>query len=215
MKLSESELSRHLARRDGELEVVSDDPPDDALSSTLVALKAELNEVGDVPLGERDWLAQIDEHRSPRRRLLAYPVATAASVLVVSALFVAGIGIEWRDGPAADGDLASIDLGHADLVSVDPNSLPSLIARSQDLENLAQTSGGWSGAEAQEGRVDTALTRLILMQVAAIDDRLTSLDGSLDTDRTRMLWQRRVNLLQAYNAAIENVDPDVTNSRSM
>ena len=216
--MKNSNISQHLARRDGELEVVSSDAGelDAELLKSLGDLKAELGNLSDVELPERDWHSEAlrlspraGQHSSRGARILQYPLATAATVLFASALLVGGIGMDWSR------DSERIELGSADLVTSSPDSLPALIARSQDLESLAQISGSWSGHDSPPTQLDTEtpLTRLILMQVAAIDDRLSSLDGQADRERIRMLWQRRVNLLQAYNAAVENANPDL--SRSM
>lgn len=225
--MSESKISQHLDRRDGELGVVSKKHEEDAsLLSALGSLKAELNNMPDVAVEPRDWqgeAARLLDGKAPsaqvitplgdrpgRRwtpRFVQYPMATAALVLFATALFVTGIGTDFtRD----DGRL---DLASVDLVTDGSDPLPALIARSQDLESIAQISGSWAGSPAPtETDAETALARLILMQVAAIDDRLSSMEGDVDPERMLSLWQRRVNLLEAYNAAIEGPSPDLRRS---
>ena len=223
--MNESKISQHLARRDGELELVSDEHEEDAaLLESLAALKSELNSMPDVDLGPRDWHleaerlatnppqlgARTEARKSARAPLFVqYPMTTAATVLLATALFVTGIGMNMNG--SSDG--VSLDLASADLVTANDDALPALIARSQDLENIAQISGSWSGTPPlEDSNPETALTRLILMQVAAIDDRLSNMEGGSDPERVRMLWQRRVNLLEAYNAAIEKASPDLRRS---
>lgn len=214
--MNESKISQHLARRDGELALISSDlETDERLLDALNELKDELNSAADVELGQRDWQLEAERWNSthqvaqkqPTSLFVQHPMATAASVLFAAAIFVVGIGVDWQ------GTGGQVDLAEAQLVTATNDPLPALIARSQDLENLAQISGGWSGVTPAQTENETQLTRLILMQVAAIDDRLSSMNGQGDRARERMLWQRRVSLLEAYNAAIENANPDL--SRSM
>ena len=215
--MNESKISQHLARRDGELGLVKDEYEEDVLLlESLKALKSELIPLPDVDLGSRDWRLEAAQLASPtkvssRARFFSkYPMSTAATVLLATAVFVTGIGMNFNDSQHAE----DIGLAKADLVSPSSDVLPALIARSQDLENIAQISGSWTNDQARaQAAPETALTRLILMQVAAIDDRLSGLQGEGDSQRVRMLWQRRVNLLEAYNAAIEKASPDL--SRSM
>lgn len=214
--MNEKTISQHLARRDGGLELVVDEHQEDAaLLESLSTLKSELNAMPDVDLGARDWHREAERIGAPRKTgraplFLRYPMATAASVLLATAMFVTGIGMNMND---EQDDGSQLALDGADLVTTSDDALPALIARSQDLENIAQISGSWSGTPPQpDSGPETALTRLILMQVAAIDERLSNLDGGSDPERVRMLWQRRVNLLEAYNAAIEKASPGLRRS---
>jgi len=195
-----------LALRDGEpvdAERISGDPEQiETGLATLEHLKARLNDLPDVEVDESAWLGAARPARAPI--WTRQPLATAASVVLVSALFVYGLVGGVRD-------LSGTGTQLPDAVAASPAMQPSLVDlmdRSRDLETVAYGTAGWRSAPADQSTLDmSAMGEVILLELARVDADIQSLEDTGNEQAARLLWERRVILLQAFIADMANSNP--------
>ncbi len=187
---------------------------------------------------------QIGRPGMPRRAAGAsrwhwqqFPMATAASVFFISALAVFGLFSGVGDFMRSNDQIASLPSatlpGQGDIhYASGESALISLMNRSRDLEQAVYSAGSWqlkpaavasagqqTGAGQQSAGLDVSpVGQFILYQLADIDERIARLHESeqMDESLRLVLWQQRVNLLQAFVAETASTNPgDFVDSRSM
>jgi len=195
-------VSDLLARRDGKpLDVararaIADDATAQRDLHRLVALQSELNALPDVAVDDAVWRTAIaDASATDLHRVgfgLRYPVATAASVFVATAMFIVYVPSGTNQveiQPAA----ADIQIDAAQIRWV------GLMSRSRDLEmclngalnTVATESSGTRAAQNREARQ-------LLYRKADVDAEIAQLCDSqvMDVDARERLWTQRVRLLE-------------------
>lgn len=187
----------------------------DALLYRTQTLKAELNGLGDVPLDASVWLQK--EPAKPVNRWLRYPMATAASVLLLSALVVFVVG---NDFLPARTEVVSVS-GNFMADTVAQQKLTALIDRSRNLEQRAAAAPVWRDMErslagstvnttagTQTGAMRVSpFAEFILFELARVDTQIEDLGEETNPD-ARALWEQRVKLLQAFLAEMEYRNPE-------
>ena len=234
VKMEQSELSRLLALRDGEpVAAAGKGENDEANLEHLRQIKAGLNDLPDVPVPEALWKRSGPSraHTIPGSGTWRYPLATAASVFLVSTFAVVMLLGGWEDLPETPLTNNSMPSG---LVRLDPQVV-ALMSRSEDLERVVSNTGGWRGASdnrldrqldgrgdspAGVGQVDgragsgdapdpslqiSEMGELILYKLAQTDAQIDQLQETQSVPGE--LWQQRVNLLQAFIAEMARTNP--------
>ena len=189
----------------------------------IARLKADLKNLPDVPVDDAVWLSVEPEVATPERAWwLRQPSAMAASVLVFTAALVFFVGNQMVDeGPAYNPTTPLVS-------NTLPNTqLTALMDRSQQLEALASATPGWGNNElggSQSGLNMSPLAQMILFELVRVDAEIEAAGLTVASDnvapgtssREQDLWQRRVNLLQAFIAEVEHANPgSFDNDRSM
>ncbi|NOX51407.1 MAG: hypothetical protein GXP16_12865, partial [Gammaproteobacteria bacterium] len=224
---NELNLSELLALRDGEpydINKVSSENQEVQMQTLqkLAALKADLNDLSNIPVDDCVWMGA--EQNTPATNTQAtkvvdwrhYPLATAASAFVVSAMVIFAIfGLE----DASFNPPARI----AAHTQIEPTAIRTAALMTQS-RNLEQAFGG--GFSPQLGRLDSpassyarsTVVAILAYRVADVDNQIARLYESenVDPELRRELWQKRVELLEAYLGELATANPDVlSNSRSM
>ena len=127
----------------------------------------------------------------------ATPLATAASVLLVSLLTVFGVYNGMSDDQAAIESMPVVQLQK-------PPSLVALMDRSQVLEREAYGAGAWQ-PEVQSNLSVSPFGEVVLLRLAQVDDAISQTPP--DDPRMAALWEQRVNLLQVFLAEMETQNP--------
>ncbi|MEQ8691257.1 MAG: hypothetical protein RIC89_10535 [Pseudomonadales bacterium] len=195
MSQSTQDISNLLALRDGE-PVDTERPVDPEMLAAVQEIKQSLNAMPDVPLGE----FVLKKRKKPKWQ--HYPLSTAASVFLVSAVVVFGLVSGVGELlPARTANVAAIE-------PADPSGLVALMDRSQDLERLAYETPVWQPSSTPgttQGLEVSPLGEFILFQLAEVDQAIA--EANLDDELTAQLWQQRVNLLQAFLTEMEAQNP--------
>ncbi len=199
------EISDLLAVADGEprdAQAQVESPEAQAALGEIEALRAQLRELPDVPVDEELWLSRMPPAR--RSAWLRYPLATAATVFLASALgiFMMAGGLTPSDtGPSFAG------AGHVEPGGV---RLASLMNQSRDLETRltapAASQGMRYAAETDAATRPAAVTateRRLLYRLADVDAQIARLyeADAVDLNARVELWRQRVNLLESIVAA--------------
>lgn len=204
MSKSNQDISNLLAFRDGE-PVAADVAIDPEALKAVNELRDELHQLPDIAVDDAVWA----QPKRPSPKWHRYPLSTAASVLVLSAVIAFGVGNGVFVGESETPQLSA--------TTNDRSALVALMDRSQDLERIAYGSSAWqqqSAAPSPNGLSVSPLGEFILFQLAEVDGAIE--EASLDKELTAQLWQQRVNLLQAFLAEMESQNPDrFENNRSM
>ncbi|MFT7651653.1 MAG: hypothetical protein ACI9ON_002107 [Limisphaerales bacterium] len=220
MSKSTPDISSLLAHRDGEpLDAAAE--IDEAELEALNRVTDSLRSLPDVPISQAAWTAiqsssQIGSQISPqigKWRWQTYPMSTAASVLVLSAVVVLGL-VRGFDEFATDQTLAHVDpsMSVASSASqIEPRLVaPRLVAlrdRSQDLERQAYDVDGWRQSNSSAELPISPLGEFFLYQLTRVDEAIAQNAGQDSEQLTADLWQQRVNLLQAFLAEMEANNP--------
>ena len=234
----EQQISRLLSLRDGEpvaADQIDQSIADEDLLAELIALKAELNDLPDVAYDPSVWRdLPINSTRDPKVTFLSnherqartentqargqeklsnwlrFPIATAASVFLVSAL---GIFLVFnQSGTWVGDDRESLAVnGTGDQVRLEPVmsdqgfQLAQLMTRSRDLEQVLQGDSPWALSSADSATIQAPLSgaptppeQLLLYRLADVDAQIARLyDGeNIDLALRNQLWGQRVELLE-------------------
>ena len=185
----------------------------------IARLRTELRNLPDIEVDEAVWRSAASMAVTPVRPWwLRQPAAMAASVLLFTATAVFWLGnemVEETPGYTPSNTLVSAALP-------DPQ-LTALMDRSQQLEQLASTTPEWRGLDQptqNNGLNMSPLAQMILFELVRVDAEIEASGLTLAEDSVQMreqdLWQRRVQLLQAFIAEVEHSNPgSFDNDRSM
>lgn len=201
-----SELSSLLALRDGEpldAQALPEAGPErDAKLAELVALRQGLRTLPDVPIDESVWRSLETTPATDTAALPAwqrFPLATAASVLLLSALTVFGALSPWQN-EAPDSTPT-----YANLVMPNVDHRMELMDRSRRLEQVAADAGAWRGQE--NGLQVSPVGELVLFKLARVDAEIARVqEQGLAVDDA--LWARRIELLQTFVAELQSQNPE-------
>lgn len=199
-----NEIASVLALRDGEpvdAAALPDVERRSMLLNELDALRSELNHLPDVPVAAELWEPVAEPQRAAW--WLRYPLATAASVVFVSALSVFMLGNDVQiteDSPTlqVSGNLAP---------AVGQQRLVALMDRSRELEQHAYATPSWRDDAAENGLSVSPLGEFILVELARVDSAIEAMEDD-SSPAARLLWEQRVKLLQAFIAEMEHRNPE-------
>ena len=215
-----------LALRDGQ---PVDSAVDSGLSDTdraarqaeidmLNSLRAQLNDLPDVPVDDELWMSK--RRLGGRSSWLRFPMATAASVF-----FATAVGIYLLAGqlnPQAPAGVIAVETTPT-FHQVDDNGLQlaRLMTQSKGLERRLQASNSIlavaDGGDPQR-RQAAPVERAMLFRLADVDAQIAALyeQQEMDSERRLQLWQQRVDVLQNMVAVRAGQTPQILqDSRSM
>ena len=190
-----------LAQRDRRL-LDADMLPHAQEIETLNDLTSQVRGMSDVPVDDQVWGKLSTRLDTPRRRQwhwTNYPLSTAASVLVVSAVFV----LTLFSGPGSEpGEPLPV------FSSVPEPQLIALIDQSRALEERAYGVRAWQGGGQSDVTV-SPVGELLLMRLAQVDAEISNVQSQGRTDDTDIeaLWTSRVELLRLFLAEMEAQNP--------
>jgi hypothetical protein len=203
--------------------ISEDDPRVAQELAAIRRIKAQLNELPDVPLDDSVWMNVMPEEQA-RSPWLRYPLATAASVFLAS---VVGIYAMFS-GLGNTGSTGSIERAPGYVVTAPIEGtglrLAGLMRESRDLEqrlyspnplNLASTQ---TGSPAQTMPDPSGLAQTLLFRLADVDGQIARLYDApeMDNERRQTLWTKRVDLLDSLVAVRRGTDLGVLDdTRSM
>ncbi len=209
-EMQKSDLSKYLAHRDGEAFQSSLDAEERALVEDLVDLKRELNALPDVEVDDSVWRPQAPA--SARHVWSQQRLAMAASVFLVSLVLVTAIGsrVDFGGGKGAVNNSLPLASDNLTQMRVDP-TVVALMDQSRNLERIVAGSEPWRQARSESGAGNSGLAvsdmgELILYRLAQTDEQISQLQGSGEVPPE--LWQKRVNLLQAFIAEMARTNPE-------
>ncbi len=224
---NELDISELLALRDGEPYDINKVGSEDQAAQMqtlqkLAALKADLNDLSNIHVDACVWMRAEQNTQATNTQATKavdwrrYPFATAASVFVVSAMVIFTL---FGSEDASFNTPARI----AAHTQIEPTAIrtAALMTQSRHLEQAF--AGGFSP---QSGRLESptsshaqsVVVAILAYRVADVDDQIARLyEGeNVDPELRRELWQKRVELLEAYLGELATANPDVLiNSRSM
>ena len=214
MNPSQQEILARLAR----LEAMADGPggdlhgAEDTLTREIGHIRRGLRSLPEVDVDENVWRRHLPRADVVTHwRWMRYPMATAASVVMVSAVLVfglvSGVGTLLPDqGPASTAR-------EYNLANPIPAQLTVLMNQSRELEQSLYGVSAWrtamaSAAPAAQGDADmhvSSLSRYLLYRLAELDSRLSATTA---TNERIGLWGERVNLLRALTADMALHNPE-------
>ena len=204
-------IAELLARRDSEpfdaqaLQAL-DETQAEQLVAKLDELQGQLRQMPDVPFDEAVWRAHIPQSGGTRQThtsgWLRFPLATAASVFLVSAV---GMFVLFSGNPEPTQVNDFVVTGTQ--VDTQGMALANLMTRSRDLEQrLSGMAAGANAVSAQSGQVDSdqagsamsPAERVLLYRLADVDGQIGRLYESDNLDQAARveLWRQRVDLLE-------------------
>ena len=209
--MQKSDLSKYLAHRDGEAFQPTLDAEERALVEDLADLKRELNALPDVEVDDSVWRPQSPS--SARHIWSQQRLAMAASVFLVSLVLVTAIGsrVDFGGGNSAVNNSLPLASDNLTQMRVDP-TVVALMDQSRNLERIVAGSEPWrqagSGTDGtgNSGLAVSDMGELILYRLAQTDEQISQLQGSGEVPPE--LWQKRVNLLQAFIAEMARTNPE-------
>jgi hypothetical protein len=204
----------------------------------ISALKVELNRLENVPFEQSNWeqlaremqarqmqngelQAAVDadvEANQSTPRWLRFPLATAASVFLVSAL---GIYLLFA---TPEVDPISEQYAQTPHVADSGFQLAGLMTRSRDLEQVLRGQGALTLSQATNSGNTPAATvsptrseQLVLYRLADIDSQIALLyeSDTIDTDKRNQLWAQRVSVLESLILLRGEAQDSFSSARSM
>ena len=203
--------------------ISADDPRIAQDLATIRRIKAQLNELPDVPLDDSVWQSVMPEEEA-RSPWLRYPMATAASVFFAS---VVGIYAMFG-GMGNTGNPGSIEQSPGYVVTAPIEStglrVAGLMRESRDLEqrlyspNALNLPGAQSGLPTEPMPDPSRLAQTLLFRLADVDGQIARLYDApvMDNELRQTLWTKRVDLLNSLVAVRRGTDLGaIDDTRSM
>jgi len=205
-------VSELLAHRDGETrdargeQAIATDPQMRRTLRQIAQVRQNLNDLPDVAVDDEVWLGSPTRPVSKRligsrdransvhaTNFLRYPVATAASVCIATALLIVFM-LGTRDGFEGQNSPNTMQTDPAQL------RLASLMIRSRDLElGLRAGFGAVAAGDLNPSqRAQSRAERQLLYRLADVDAEIARLyDGrAMDSKSRERLWTQRVQMLE-------------------